>query len=268
VNWRRTPKKGCGVIVGCDRGQEWLLPWWWERYSAENAFPVTFVDFGMSQEAMQWCAQHGELVAIDSVPAQSKTKDCIHASINLDQDYGVTYWNGSYDALLLEARMHWFKKPFACLCASYEKNIWFDLDCEILGPIDSLFAASKCELALVRDHDARHLPLYHPLVFYNGGVIAFHHGGSIIEKWAEAVLERSGSFWGDDVLLSTLIYELKPAIVELPDTCNWHRFSELNIHALVYHWMHKSGKDYIKKYGGIKSALQTFFTGIHGMRVG
>ena len=34
-----------GVVVGCDRSQRWLFPWWWKHYSRHNSYPVKFVDF-------------------------------------------------------------------------------------------------------------------------------------------------------------------------------------------------------------------------------
>ena len=48
-------KEGDGVIVGSDYSQEWLLPWWWENYTKHNRYPVTFVDFGLSQEPIELC---------------------------------------------------------------------------------------------------------------------------------------------------------------------------------------------------------------------
>ena len=33
-----------GVVVGCDRAQRWLFPWWWKHYSVYNSYPVKFVD--------------------------------------------------------------------------------------------------------------------------------------------------------------------------------------------------------------------------------
>ena len=64
--WQKTtPTKEKGILVGCDSKQEWLLEWWYERYSAENQFPVTFADFGMSEKAKAWCARHGELIEVN-----------------------------------------------------------------------------------------------------------------------------------------------------------------------------------------------------------
>ncbi len=51
-----------GILIGCDRNQEWLLPWWWDHYSAHNAYPVAFADFGMSKKALAWCREKGKML--------------------------------------------------------------------------------------------------------------------------------------------------------------------------------------------------------------
>jgi hypothetical protein len=101
----------------------------------------------------------------------------------------------------------------------------------------------------------------HPDIFYNGGVIVFAHGSEILPKWAEAAIARNHCFPGDDFLLSTLIYELKFPVRELPEIYNWALCWGLNINAIILHWVGVSGKVYIKNHGGIKPALQALFRG-------
>jgi len=60
--WQRKPKREKGVLIACDEKQEWLLSWWWENYSQENALPVTLVDLGMSREAKLWCEKRFDLI--------------------------------------------------------------------------------------------------------------------------------------------------------------------------------------------------------------
>src|SRR5689334_19040244 len=140
--WQRAPEKERGVIVGCDETQEWLLPWWWERYSSENNFPVCFADFGMSLTARSWCEQRGEMlqIAIDCSSASSEDFPCSNEAKSL------------YGPLLCSTRGQWFKKPFACLASPFHRSAWIDLDCEVLRPIDALFdqCDSSCPLALMR----------------------------------------------------------------------------------------------------------------------
>ncbi len=231
--WQRVPIKEKGVIVGCDQQQEWLLEWWWERYSAKNGFPVTFADFGMSTQAHQWCKERGEIISVSIDPAFVKT--CTKYTLGiwgkkLKKMYGHKLWTSRYQ---------WFKKA---LCLStflpYYCSVWIDLDCEILGPIDEVFSMcdAASQLAVVREYGTKHLLKLDPGVIYNGGVIGFIHGTEIIKKWAEASIERNDCFLADDLLLSSLIYELQWPVVELPEVYNWKYICGMNLDAIIFHW--------------------------------
>lgn len=252
IQWQRAPEYEKGVIVGCDEAQEWLLPWWWERYSAKNNFPVLFADFGMSLKARSWCQQRGEILLIktdfSSAPSSTYLQSC----------HDAKYWEDFYGPSLWTCRDQWFKKPFACLASSFQRSVWIDLDCEVLQPIDDLFdqCNGSCSLALVREYESQHLPKLHPLVLYNGGVIVFTHGSEIIQKWAEDAVSRKDRFFGDDWLLSSLILEWKWPVCDLPEIYNWKFVWGLNINAVIYHWLFAKGKDFIKKQGGIKPFLE------------
>ncbi len=242
--WQSPPEKECGVLAGCDRAQEWLLEWWWERYSAENAFPVTFVDFGMSEQMHRWCAQRGDMAVIDLdmsfIASRSRTEEKSNP------------------------RTAWFKKPFALLHSPYKKSIWLDVDCEVLGPIDALFSQCQgaCELAMAREYRCEHLPHLHPDIVYNGGVIVFCHGSAIIQKWAEETIVRNQDFVGDDFLLSALIYEQGLNVEELPEIYNWRIVNGVNLNAVIVHWVWK--KNVIKTYGGLKPLLKDFYKQLSG----
>ena len=53
-----------GIIVGADLTQEWLLPWWWEKYRKNNSYPLAFIDLGMSFEMKDWCRARGEHIPL------------------------------------------------------------------------------------------------------------------------------------------------------------------------------------------------------------
>ncbi len=251
--WERSPDKECGVITGCDCAQEWLLEWWWERYSAENAFPVTFIDFGMSSQIRDWCRERGELIVVDLDMSFVKSKEEIDPQLADLWDSWVDRW---------DSRKAWFKKPFALLHSPYRKGIWLDLDCEVLGPLDALF--SECTLlsqvAMARERKMDLLPRFHPNLVYNGGVIAFLHGSEIIQKWAKAAVTRNHCFFGDDFLLSALIQEEGLEIVELAEIFNWRIVKGINLDAVIVHWV--GAKNYIKECRGIKPSLDHFYRAI------
>ena len=252
--WKRCAEKKFGVLCGAEKSQEWLLPWWWSRYREHNAFPVTFFDFGMSEEMKTWCAERGELCSIELEHSCISSRDSIDPNLIKEWEslYGWTVWN---------SRRTWFKKPFAFLNSHYEKAIWMDLDCEVLGPLKSLFSHfdSHSELALVRDYASDHLPRLDPGVRYNGGVVVFQHGASIIEKWAGGALHQNHLFGGDDSLLSHLIHKHQLNVVELPEIYNWRMVRGLNLNAVILHWIGNGGKAYIRKHGGLKPSLDVFY---------
>ncbi len=265
-SWQRTPEKEKGIIIGCDCNQEWLLEWWWERYSAENAFPVAFIDFGMTEAAKQWCAERGDVIALSIDFSFLKPKeDDFPDSLNYEKVWGPELWKEMYGAFLPIERLNWFKKPFACLQSPYKTTIWFDLDCEILGAIDDLFSVCSAEhpLALMSEYETRHFQRY-PGMFYNGGVIVFTHGSQIMCQWAQGVIERSSFFWSDDNLLSALIYELQFSVIELPEVYNWKLIWGANMNAIIYHWVGSAkGKNFIKKNRGMQAYPPEFLFEYH-----
>lgn len=257
TSWRSLPiLKGDGVIVGCDSDQEWLLPWWWDNYISCNPWPVSFIDFGLSKKARAWCEERGDVVDLEVPDVLIAGKGDIDPKLASDWEeiYGKTYW---------QCRKGWFKKPVAMLQSPYERSLWIDLDCEILGPIEILFC--KCEvesgIALVRE---RLLPeqygrLIPGEVIYNSGVVVFKRGSIWIQKWVEDCLYRNHEFWGDQEVLSRLIFNHNLKITEIPEIYNWRISQGLNLNAVIIHWLGSAGKNYIKKHGGLTKELRHFF---------
>lgn len=235
------------MLCGADQHQEWLLSWWWERYRAENEYPVTFVDYGMTPHAHQWCAERGEIISLNFDTRLIKSKE------EIDPHF-VHLW-GSREEMWI-ARRSWFQKPFALLQSPYQRCVWMDLDCEVLKPIDFLFSQwdKKSQLALVRDYSTEHLPKLHPDIIYNGGVIVFEYGSSIIQEWAHLCMTQNHRFSGDDAVLSQLIYEKRLEVVELPEIYNWRIVRGIDMNVVIWHWLGK--KNFIKDFGGIKPALE------------
>lgn len=258
-SWKRSPKKRRGVLCGAEQSQEWLLPWWWSRYIEHNNYPVTFFDFGMTEEMKQWCAKRGEVIPIFMDPSSIAPRRDIDEKLaqNWERDYGWRVWN---------CRQTWFKKPFAFLESPYEKAIWIDIDCEILGSLKTLFDNFDPDtpLALVRDYDCDHLPRLERGVRYNGGVVAFKHGTSILQSWAENAVTKNHLFGGDDPLLSHLIHTHQLVVQELPEIYNWRMARGLNLSAVILHWVGKGGKEYIRTHGGLKPSLDAFFQSCKG----
>jgi hypothetical protein len=250
--WKRSVSKKYGVLCGAERTQEWLLPWWWSRYREHNDFPVTFFDFGMTDEMREWCKERGEVVVIELDSGWITSRSGI-------DDQLAKQWESRYGWGVWNSRRTWFKKPFAFLESPYEVGLWIDLDCEVLGsPVFKGFKKSQ-ELALVRDYASDHLPRLDPKIHYNGGVVAFQHGAPILEEWAKEAIASNHLFGGDDPLLSHLICNRKLHVQELSEIYNWRMVRGLNLNAVILHWIGGGGKAYIRIHGGLKPSLDAFY---------
>ncbi len=251
--WSSSPTQECGILCGAEKSQEWLLPWWWSCYQPLHQFPVTFCDFGMSLEMRQWCLLRGEVLSVELEPS------LIAQPQDLPQDF-ISHAESVYGKRIWSSRPHWFKKPFALLKSPYKTTLWLDIDCEILASLAPLFSQfdPSLQVALVREFSQSHLPIGDPLLSYNGGVIVFQHGSSLIQKWAQGVFDKNHLFLGDDHLLSHLIYSNQVAIQELSPLYNWRISQGLNLNASIIHWVGE-GKEYIRKYGGLKPQLERMF---------
>ncbi len=238
------PILSCGVIVGCDEKQEWILPWWWKHYSAHNSFPVLFVDFGLSSDAAQWCEQRGKVVSLPSDFPSMKHKSALEPII-------VKRWEAAYGNGFWKGRPSWFKKPFALLQTPYEKSLWLDIDCEVKRDIGSLFDGTTDELSLAPEPEyaQQHMRAFSiretEEKIYNSGVIFYLHGNQLILDWAREVLIRGNEFWSDQHLLSRLIFERQKKIHELSPADNWHMALGKNEQARIVHWLGDPGKEYI-----------------------
>lgn len=232
-----------GVIVATDSHMEWLLPWWWERYSCCNSLPVVFVDLGMSLDVKAWCQERGEVITLEEkVFVKEKSSE----------------WGNCYGESYSQARQAWFKKPLACLKSPFQETVWMDLDCEILSSIEPIYQFLKegKEVAAALD----------PLGFisdeipsaFNGGVLVFRKDSLIIQKWASLCLQESDQYWGDDRILSSVIHELQEKVAILPPMYNWRVSEGVPFYAKIIHWCGEWGKAYIVTHGGLKESLQRF----------
>ncbi len=239
-----------GILVGCNRAQEWLLPWWWLHYRLHNKHPVAFIDFGMSEPVKKWCEEKGTLISLDV------SDDFIAGKEEIDPLTALT-WEGFYRGNnFWPGRLGWFKKPFALLKTPYERTIWIDLDCQIRADLSSLFALCQnpAGIALVRDRDpdAINRDLDFGLIFadevvYNSGLIVYEKKAPAIAEFARRARERNREFIGDQHLLSRILYEQKDKPLELPRRYNRWKWDKPHADTAIYHWVNEEGKEVIKK---------------------
>ena len=244
--WDRKSHEERGILVATDQKLEWLLPWWWKNYSAENSLPVTFVDFGMSEEARDFCAERGELISFAFSSTFMKAEEQLAPEIT--RKHGEKFW---------EARKSWFQKPLALLQTRFKQTLWLDLDCEVLRSLLPIFENFSSDFGVVREPMIRQGSEEFLLgeTLYNAGVVLYRHGSPLVERWAEECFHHNDQHLSDQSLLSRLIFQEKYPIQELPETFNARLTPSIPIHATVIHWVGSWGKEYIRKHGGLREML-------------
>jgi len=207
----------------------------------------------MTVDALNWCHERGEVIKLPVSPKEVAHKE------SFSPDF-VKVWEKNYTDAVWNLRHVWFKKPLACLQSPFQRSIWLDLDCEVLGPLDDLFdlCSNESQIGIMREFAKSHHPRFHPDALYNSGVIVFDHGVPLIEKWACGAIELTDQFCGDDVLISHLNNSMRIPVEEIPEIYNWRISQGINLNAVIWHWHRDGGKTFIRNFGGIKPALDQF----------
>lgn len=226
-----------GIIVGCDRVQEWLLPWWWKHYSAHNFYPVVFADFGMSEMALAWCKERGEIIDLSTFSTASFVKKPVDPEI-------LNKWEARYGDAIWNERYAWFKKPFACLQSPFTRSVWLDLDCQVRGSLNPLFFCLGIGAEISMRRESKQIQdLHHSLGFllpgevnYNSGVICFSKQSAIIEQWVSESVLNNEQFLGDQQALSRAVFLHKPTMLDLSDGYNWSMAEGDNPDATIQHY--------------------------------
>lgn len=237
-----------GVLVGCDKNQEWLLPWWLRHFCIDNFdCPIAFADFGMTPKTRSWCKKRGRLLAIHNPLIQ-----------NPDERTSAA-WKKKYSGEtqdLWQMRKTWLKKPVAMSKSPFYRTIWLDLDCQVrfhLQPLFSLalssakMAAASVEINQILKPFQSHQKIQ-KYPHYNTGVVLFEKDSPLLDLWVQSIQEGSQLTFNEEDLLAFIIAYFQIPITPLPHSFNWEvlRFGP-NPDALVYHWMGEMGKKAIQK---------------------
>lgn len=237
-----------GILIGSDREFEWMLEWWWDHYSTHNTYPVTFIDFGMSQSAWEWCKQHGQVISFDT------EFDFITPKEEIEPRLRALWESMILTKKLWEIRVKWFKKPFAMAQSPYQRTIWLDLDCEVKANLGPLF--ETCEnatgFAIAPEPEfSQERWLQQGLLQpgernYNAGVVVFKENSAVFPKWTNVIREKNRFFVGDSDLLAHIVNSERFSICELPQIYNWRMAQGPNPDAVIIHWVSDWGKNHIR----------------------
>jgi hypothetical protein len=209
-------------ITGADKKCEWLLPWWYRNYSANNNIPIIIADFGLSSQGLDWCEKN------------------------------------NLEVQKVEGSKGWHMKPSALSQINKgEKRVWIDVDCQVLKKIDNIFDY-VVEDKLTCSEDTYHSWGCK----WQTGVVGVMGNPEILKEWEEKCLNPSGPYArGDQELLWELIKEKgKGYINRLPQNFNWlrmalhygHRHKDMRI----VHWTGEKGKKII--ISSIRNKKPTF----------
>lgn len=227
-----------GVIVGCQRNQEWLLPWWWMHFRLYNNCPVTFINFGdMSPRAVRWCSDRGELFDIEIPPNIIASKD------KIDPETAKLWESMNQDLWIV--RPAWYKKSYALIKTPYERTVWMDLDCQVRGSITPLFETCENDagIAMAKEADWQQaLNLQRKMILpgqyvFNAGVICFRRGAPVLSELVKQIPLKNHLFFGDQHLLIHILYAMKLPFATLSPLYNWTVDNGANIDAVILHWV-------------------------------
>ncbi len=226
-----------GVLVGTDKATEWLLPWWWKRYSRHCTLPITFIDFGMSKKALRWCQKRGDTLPLHLDRSFIAPKEAVDPS-------KIAIWEGRYGPEMWDWRTSCFNKPFALALTPYEETVWLDLDCEILQPLEPIFQFIKdFDFSIAIPHgDGRH----------NSGVVVYRKNSHVLKKWIDICTNENAQFPADDYALTHLLKQEQLPTQLLPREWNWLTALGIHLFVKIFHWATAAGKEFIKSYGGIQ----------------
>ena len=235
-----------GIIIGCDKNQEWLLPWWWENYQKHNDYPVAFFDFGMSEQAISFCRDKG---LYREIPKELVIEDIS----SMIQDENLKAWEEYFSKEKFWAsRPGWLKKCVAAFLSPFQQTIWLDMDCQVHSNLKSLYEfLDQHDIAMIKedvaitllDHVLGSSYIDEPL--YNTGVIAFRSQSPIISKWFSFTKENKHAFSGDEHMLSRLLYENQIPVNELPIIYNLQGIYP-GLNPVITHYAGMRGKEYLK----------------------
>ena len=199
-------------VTGCDSSQEWMLPWFFEKYKKFSKTPLVFANFGVKD--------------LDSI------KPHVHAIMDLTKI----------------KEKGWFKKPKAMINCPAKRTVWLDTDCEVVNNVDGIFnLLEPNKLNMIED---RPWTKRRGEIWYNSGVVGFIDKPVILYEWAKKVEQMPTV--GDQEVLHSMLNPISQItyINPLPNEYNVMRIQlehdEYKGKIKIVHWTGRKGKEKIR----------------------
>lgn len=104
--------------------------------------------------------------------------------------------------------------------APYQKNLWLDLDCKVVKPIDHIFDFLKDDVVIAIYEE----PLCQPKISYNSGVFAFIKDSPFIDLWIETSRLKATDLRGDQDALTLVLKQNLSQVQHL--SCTWNHLRQ------------------------------------------
>jgi hypothetical protein len=242
-----------GILIASDETQEWMLPWWYHHYHQHNSLPVTFVDLGLSKNALSWCQKKGHVISLD-IP-----QNFVFPKEKIEKKW-IADWEQLYGQQIWQLRPKWFLKPLFLPKSPYQKTLYLDTDCEVKENLESLFSYlnNGTEVALARCIRSPHVKtrkvvkkiLTKEEIHFNSGVILYNKASDLIQQYYHRALQENHLYPGDQELLGNILYQAQKGVCILPQKFNYQKidFNNRNFQkASIRHWAGRAEKILILK---------------------
>ncbi len=237
-----------GIITGCDRNQEWLLPWWYEQIREHHPdLPIAFADMGISDTAKRWCSDRGILIPESQIDPLSP----------FPQEIGWLYQKKKWKCKGCPPIPNdiSFRKPLIMQQSPFERSLWLDLDCQVVGNLTPLFSmklpptklAVRSSAALFEMESIDECEKMN-VASCNSGVILFEKESYLLHFWCHLVQQARNSFCVDDQLLAFAIHKYLVPVGEFSLKNNWLSRWGLNKNAVIIHWAGAEEKNVLWLY--------------------
>ena len=141
-----------------------------------------------------------------------------------------------------------FRKPLMMKESPFERTLYLDLDCHVLGDLSPLFSLQlgSTKMAVRTAHDSYEMKAIGTsksmsIQSYNSGVVLFEHPSSGLDFWISLLNREIYSFSTDDRLLSFAISTYELVVTCLDPKYNWLYHWGPNPQAVIWHWIGEAG---------------------------